>query len=238
MKQPLGVLVVHGFTGYRATVEGILPHLDQAELPHRMPCLRGHWTRPEDLIGVTARDWFDDVNKGLDDLLTEVDQAIVVGLSLGGILSLWLSMERARDLAGVVGVAPCLRFADPLAGLTPFIAPLIKFWPMPKAPKDVGYTAQNYPYFPTKTFGEFYELNRRIEQDLARVTSPLLLMHSQHDKTASPLSSQIIYDRVGSQDKELVWFDRSGHEMMMDRDRERVFELIMAFVRKRAGAIA
>lgn len=237
MKKPLGVLLLHGFTGMPETVNGLVPHLESAGLPYRMPAMRGHFTKPEDLVDVTWLDWVDDANVALKDLLTEVDQVVIVALSMGGLVALKLGMEHPERLAGLVLVAPALRFADPLTSLTPLLSMFAKYWPMPKAPKDCAYEAKNYAYFPTKTFSSFQDFARHIEVNLQRVKTPICLMHSKVDRTIQWISSQIIHDRVSSAEKELHWFERSGHEMMMDREKERVFELTMAFIGARKPAV-
>lgn len=237
MKKPLGVLLLHGFTGLPETVNGLVPHLEAAGLPYRMPALRGHFTRPEDLVGVTWRDWVDDAARALDELLTEVDKVVVVALSMGCLVALKLAMERPEPLSGLVLVAPALRFADPLTAFTPLLSMFAKFWPMPKPPKECAYEAKNYPYFPTRTFSSFQDFARHIEANLPLVKTPVCLMHSKTDRTIQWISSQIIHDRVASPEKELHWFERSGHEMMMDREQDRVFELTMAFIRSKTPAV-
>ncbi|HEY9854681.1 MAG TPA: alpha/beta fold hydrolase [Stenomitos sp.] len=237
MKKPLGVLLLHGFTGLPETVNGLVPHLEAEGLPYRMPAMRGHFTKPEDLVGVTWRDWVDDAAKALDDLFTEVDRVVIVALSMGCLVALKIAMERPQNLAGMVLVAPALRFADPLTAFTPLLSMVAKFWPMPKPPKECAYEAKNYPYFPTKTFASFQDFTRHIEVNLPQVQVPVCLMHSKTDKTIQWISSQIIHDRVASTDKALHWFEHSGHEMMMDREKERVFDLTMAFIRARTPAV-
>lgn len=230
MKRPLGVLLIHGFTGFAETVSGLVPHLEATGLPYRMPALRGHWTRPEDLVGVTYHDWVEDATSALDDLLTECEQAVVVGLSMGGLVALKLAMERPDHVRGVASVASALRFKDPLTNLTPLMARLFKFWPMPKAPKGVAYEAKNYPVFPTQAFVSLMDFTRHIEANLPRVQTPLLVLQSRVDQTVHPVAASIIFERAGSKEKEIHWFERSGHEMMMDREKDRVFDLILGFI--------
>lgn len=233
-KAPLGVLILHGYTGYRETVSGLVPYVEAAGLPYRMPALRGHWTRPEDLRGVKAQDWYDDARAAMDELLLECDRVVVVALSMGGLIALWLAMEAPERIAGVVSVASALRFQDPLAPLCGVIARIAPQWPMPKAPKDCAFgEAKNYPVFATDSFVAFYRLAKWVEANLARVKVPLLIMHSHRDRTIKPISAQILHDRVASTEKRLVWFERSGHEMMMDWDKEQVFEQTMEFIRSR-----
>ncbi|HEY9898272.1 MAG TPA: alpha/beta fold hydrolase [Pantanalinema sp.] len=239
MKQPIGVLLLHGFTGLPETVDGLIPHLKAAGIPFRMPAMRGHWTQPRDLVGVTAKDWLEDATAALDDLLVEAERVVLVGLSMGALITLQLAISREADLAGVVAVAPALRVADPLAPYCHLMAKVVPYWWMPPAPKGTAYgTAKNYAIFPTKAFVEFYELGREVETLLDKVKVPIRILVSKADKTIKPESSQVIYDRVGSTDKDLHWFERSGHEMMIDWEKDRVFDLIMDFVRTRQPAQA
>lgn len=101
----LGVLLLHGFTSGLRALDGLVPHLEAAGLPFRMPVLRGHGTRWEDLKGVTAADWHADAEAALLDLARDVDAVVVVGLSMGGLVALELAMNHPMRVAAVVPVA-------------------------------------------------------------------------------------------------------------------------------------
>jgi carboxylesterase len=45
------------------------------------------------------------------------------------------------------------------------------------------------------------------------------------------VSANIIHAGVSSPNRELLWYNKSGHEMMMDLEKEQVFEDIMEFVK-------
>lgn len=236
MKKPLGVLLLHGFTGLPETVNGLIPHLEAAGLPYRMPTMRGHFSHPKDMEGVTYPDWIMDASKAMDDLLNEVDKVVIVGLSMGGTVALELAMRRPQDLAGVVTVAAAIRFKDPLTALTPLLAKIFRYWMMPPAPKDCAYgEAKNYRYFPTKCFSSFADLCRHAEANVSKVTCPILILHSTVDQTIHPKSAQIIHDGVSSKEKDLKWFHRTGHEMMLDWEKDQVFADIMGFIKARTA---
>src|SRR6266542_6911051 len=101
----VGALILHGLTSSLDCVNALVPRMQRLGVPHRMPILRGHCTRPEDLVGVTWRDWVVDAEAALKDLLGEVDQAVVIGLSMGGLVALLLAIEHPHGLAGVVAIA-------------------------------------------------------------------------------------------------------------------------------------
>ena len=116
-EQPYGVLIVHGFTASLDCVSGIEAALKDSGLPIRMPVLRGHGAEsPEALRGVFWHDWVADAEAALKDLLTEVDKVIVVGHSMGGLVSRLQTIESRDDFWKLVSDQPfSLVKADPEA---------------------------------------------------------------------------------------------------------------------------
>jgi carboxylesterase len=234
----LGVLLLHGFSSSLDTVSGLCLHLVEAGLPYRMPVLRGHGSTPEALKGVRARDWIDDAATALDDLLVEVESAVVVGLSMGGLVALTLAMERNEHLAGVITVAAALRFRDPLAPLAQFLYPLVRRVKTPPVPPDETYVSTNYTWVPTRSFAELYQLGRHVERRLSEVHAPILVIGTRNDQVVRPESAEVIYQGVSSPEKQLRFFERSGHEMMQASERDDVFAAIMAFVEQLRAVLA
>lgn len=230
----LGVLLLHGFTSSLRTVDGLIPHLEAAGLPYRMPVLRGHGTRWEDLRGVTAEDWYADAEAALNDLGREVDAVAVVGLSMGGLVALELAMNHPRRVGAVVTVAAALRFKDPLTRLTPLLARVAPSWPSPESFNDptLRSRCENYPRFATDSFLSLYRYSTEMERRLGEVRSPLCVLQSKKDQVIAPVSANIIYERTGSDHREIHWFSRSGHEMMQDMEAEAVFSQIMEYLGK------
>ncbi len=229
---PLGVLVLHGFTSSLKAVDGLLPYLEKNGIPFEIPILRGHSTSFQDLAKTNFNDWFHDAEAAFLRLSQKVEHIIIVGLSMGGVLTLKLAMEHPQKIVGIVTVAAALKFSDPLAGLSPFISKIIPYWPSPKTFNDPNCAKQNtnYKWFSTKAFASLYKGSQAIEKNLSRVKAPLLIIHSRKDKTIPPHAAEILFEKVGSKQKELVWFEKSGHEMMQDLEAEAVFERIMKFV--------
>jgi carboxylesterase len=229
-----GVLLLHGFTSSVKTVSGLLPYLEKEGLPVEMPILRGHGKRPEFLIGVTYRDWINDAKAALDVLLERCDKVIVVGLSMGALVALELGMHYPEKIIAVVTVAPALRFTSPLAPLVPFLNHVLRYFPAPNAfvNKELSKESENYPRFPVSAFASLYEFTKAVEARLPCFDRPLLILQHRKNQVTHPKGATIIYDHVSSKQKEILWFEESGHEMMQDCEREAVFATIVEFVRK------
>lgn len=230
--EKIGVLLLHGFTSHTDTVSGLVPHLEAAGIPYEMPWLRGHGLHWKELRGVTARDWYVDAERALVSLAARVDRVVVVGLSMGGLVGLDLATRHPELIAGLCTVAAALRFADPLAGLTPLLAKIVPSWPSPNAFTDPNLAAgsRNYPRFPTETFGELLRYARDVEQRLGDVHVPIRVLHSKSDTVIAPVAANTIYERVGSLHREISWFEQSGHEMLQDLEADSVMADVMAFV--------
>lgn len=230
----IGVLLLHGFTSSLKAVDGFLPHLQKLNIPYKMPALRGHGTRFQDLTGVTYEDWYEDAERALLELSKTVDKVIVVGLSMGGLVTLRLAMNHPDKIAGIVTVAAALKFADPLAGFSKILAKFVPYWPGPKTfnDKKLAKNSSNYKWFPTKAFVSLYDFAKIVEKDLPKVKVPILIIHSKQDHVISPNATDIIYEKISSPYREIKWFYKSGHEMMQDMEAEEVFETMDEFIVK------
>lgn len=232
--EKVGVLLLHGFTSSVRTVDGLAPRLDSAGIPYRIPVLRGHGTRYQDMAGVKAQDWYEDAEAALLDLAKSVDRVVVIGLSMGGLVALNLGIRHPDKIAGVVTLAAALRFVDPLAPVAPALSSFVKSWPSPEAFRDksLKHTSQNYPKFMTESFGELLRYARATEARLPQFKVPICVLQSKRDQVVKPLAANVIYRDVGSEHREIHWFFKSGHEMGQDCEKDAVFDAAMAFVEK------
>jgi carboxylesterase len=243
MTAPLGCLILHGFTSSLDTVRALVPMAERLGLPYRMPVLRGHSTRPEDLRGVTWRDWFADAVAALRDLRSEASQVAVCGLSMGGLVALHVAAEYPDDVACVATIAAALRLSNQLVRVSPFMARIMRqrMWRgnVASGYADAALIANNtnYEMFPLDALVSLYRYGPIVEHLLPRVHAPLLVIHSHRDRVIKPLSAEIIYGRAGTQDKQLRWFERSGHEMLQDLEADAVVAAIAQFIREHQPAL-
>ena len=158
-KQPLGVVIVHGFTSGLDCVSPMQPPIEALGLPTCMPLLRGHGAAsPDALRGVIWQDWVDDAEAALQDLLTEVERAIIVGHSMGGLVTLTLAANHAGEdtLDSIIVVAPAAQMASPVAPGRPFsfLRPIVTRikrrhnMPPVRADKSLEKYDTNYPWAP------------------------------------------------------------------------------------------
>ncbi len=234
-KAQIGVLVLHGFTSHVDCVADLRHDLDKMKLPYRFPWLRGHGTKWEDLEGVTARDWYDDARAALLDLKKECKKVVVVGLSMGGLVALDLAAHHRQDVVGLVSIAGAMKFKDPLAFLSPAIAKAVRSWPSPNSYVDSELKEmrnRNYSTFPTDAFASLYRYGADVENRLSFVEAPSLVIATEKDQIVDLSAANTILNKLGSEQKELVVFKESGHEMLLDVEAAEVRKTIVRFLKK------
>ncbi|MCL7455549.1 MAG: alpha/beta fold hydrolase [Anaerolineae bacterium] len=240
----IGVLLIHGFPGSAAETRPMGEYLADRGLTVRCPLLPGHGTRPEDLIGVRWQAWAAEAEAALVDLQARCREVFVGGLSLGSLLTLWLGAGHA-EITGLVPMAPAVKIDSPLVPLTVALRHVIKYVPPAALPKgdlaDPKASDRIWCYDKTPMWGagEVYRLQREVLQALPEIRQPVLIFQGRLDTSVDPQAAQILYDRIGSADKELVWLEQSGHNLLVDAEREKVwarsYEWMMAHTEKAEG---
>ncbi|MDQ4144408.1 MAG: alpha/beta fold hydrolase [Actinomycetota bacterium] len=230
-----GALLVHGFTGSPQGMLALGQHLNQAGVTVVAPRLPGHGTSWEDLGTRTHEDWSGAVEEAFDDLVARCDEVFVVGLSFGASLSIDLAARRRGRVAGLVLLASYVITKDPRR----FFAPAIRFvlQSLPGVANDIADPEMReiaYDRIPTKAAYSMLQFTRRARRALPSVTCPTLIIHSRNDHTAHPDNAQVIYDELGTTDKEIVWLERSYHVITVDLEREQVYERTLAFIKENA----
>src|SRR5688572_17793273 len=84
-----GVLVLHGFTGNPSSMRQIADAMVDAGHHVELPRLPGHGTVVDDMIETGWTDWSATVEEAYQRLAARAGQVVVVGLSMGGSLTLW-----------------------------------------------------------------------------------------------------------------------------------------------------
>ena len=123
---PVGVLVLHGFTGSTQTVRDWAAHLAAAGLTVRAPLLAGHGGTWQDLAKTGWTDWYADASRAFASLSQRCSQVFVAGISMGGCLALRLAETQGSLVSGVVLVNPSLAADTPVIALAPVLKHVLK----------------------------------------------------------------------------------------------------------------
>ena len=227
-----GCLLVHGFTGTPREMRLLGDFLRSYEWTVLGIRLAGHATSPKDLNRCTWEDWLCSVEDGICLLKETCTKIFIIGLSMGGMLSM-IAAER-YDVDGLVAISAPYRL--PGEWRVKFI-PIIKlFVPMLGKGKSDWHDPANavghisYPGWPTASIPELAKVGKYMHESAPRVKVPALLVQSTHDGSVPEEHIHLHYKDLGSQDKSILIVQDSGHVVTLDTDRQIVFENIAQFV--------
>lgn len=234
----VGCLLVHGFTATPQEVKWlgeVLAHEGHSVLGIR---LAGHATHVADLARSRWHDWLASVEDGYHLLAGGCDKIIVLGLSLGGALSLLLSSR--FQVAGVVAMStPHQLPPDPrLRLLRPILRPLSAIYRFSKkGPSDwssleAKQARVQYDYRPLRAIVELDLILAEMRKVLPRLSLPVLFIHSKNDHFVPPEDMIANFELLGSKEKEMMWVEKSNHIITCDCDRDRVFSAATHFVKR------
>ena len=223
-----GILLLHGYTGSPTAVRPMGEYLASKGMRVVAPLLPGHGTTPDDL---NTRTWREVADAAADELYTlqgQCDRVFVGGLSMGGLLALYLG-ERCTGIAGLVPMAAAIYAKSPLRFLLPIIRRVVSTFPKSSDPKlsveDIECAKLMWGYHCEALHfaAEVLELMREVRIDLPKVHQPLLIFQGAHDKTVPMKAAWDIAEHSSSHDTELIVLPHSGHCLSVDGERDQVF---------------
>ena len=234
----VGVLVIHGFTGNPISMRGVADTMVAAGHHVEMPLLPGHGTVIEDMLDTTWADWSSEVAAAHARLADRVDDVVVMGLSMGGALTLWAGLH-LDDVAGLV----CINaVAVPLpAEMREMIAEMVADG-TEVAPAISGDIADpegsenGYDGTPLRPMLSFMNDGLAPMTDrYGELTMPLLVITSRQDHVVEPANSEHLAATHGGE-VEHVWLERSYHVATVDFDADEINRRAADFVARVAGA--
>jgi carboxylesterase len=230
---PVGVLVVHGFTGNPQSMRPLAEALAAAGCTVSLPLLPGHGTRVEDMLPTRWPDWSSAAEQAYDALAARCEAVCVAGLSMGGTLALWLA-SRHPEVRGIVLVNPLADGEAP--GVTATVEQLRALGEplVPGIGSDIaleGSVESAYPLTPVEPLLSLHGALADLRPALERITCPVLLLTSPADHVVEPVSSDLVAAAVQGP-VERVTLERSFHVATLDHDADLVERSAVDFVRR------
>lgn len=194
------------------------------------PQYKGHGVPPEELLSTGPEDWWKDVMDGYEFLKSEgYEQIAACGLSLGGVFSLKLG------------------YTVPIKGIVPMCAPMYikseetmyegvleyarnykKF--EGKTAEQIDAEMEEFKKTPMNTLKALQDLIADVREHVDMIYSPTFVVQARHDHMINTDSANIIYNEVETDDKQLKWYEESGHAITLDKERETLHEDVYQFL--------
>ncbi len=233
---PFGVLVLHGFTGSTATLRSLGERLAGAGFSVELPCLPGHGSNVEDLMATTWTDWSNAALAAYDELAKRCEHVALVGLSMGGALSV-LVAESHPEVVACVLVNPVVKPPphEIIDGLNQLLAAGVEtIESIGSDVKKEGVDTLSNDATPLACAKTLFEGLIGVQANLAHITMPVLLFSSREDHAVtSDNGDELEAMAVGPLER--VWLDDSYHVATMDNDQEFLEHTTLSFLKRVAG---
>lgn len=250
----LGVLLLHGLTGTAAEMAPVAEAL-RGKHPLWLARIAGHETSVADLAASSSEDWYASAVAGAEALLAVVPRIVVIGLSMGAMLTVRLAVDRRDAIAGVALLSPAIELGRPwlrrlkvpfdllasvdarVPPLQPWLARLV----MTKGGSDISDVEvrslhPGYRQVPLRALLNLMHLQRLAWNLAPGVTQPTLVMHAVNDHTCPLAGTERLFARLGSRAKRMVVLARSFHVVTVDCERDRVLAEVGTFLAELDGS--
>jgi carboxylesterase len=242
------VVLLPGLCGSELEM-GVIPRLlKQSGYSYAIPRIKGYSAH----TGITAyKNWIDEVEQFVIDLLETHTSVSLVGLSMGATLSLAVA-ARIPNIQSLSILSPVLIFDG---WSVPWYYPLLKVFYLigfrnwhykEKAPFGVknlemrkrikkavesnNISELGAAHLPARHLIESLKLINATKKDLSSISSDILIIHAIDDETASPKNPDLILKSISSETRRTIWLGNSYHIITVDNEREIVANETISFI--------
>lgn len=225
------VLLLHGFTGSTVDVRKLGKYLQERGYTCHAPLYKGHGLDPNELIQTGPEDWWQDVIDGYNFLREKgCEEIAVAGVSLGGVFSLKVGAE--LPVKGIISMCAPVHEKnrdDLYKRVLNYARGYKKF--EGKDEDQIELEMKVFEQTPMRSLKRLQQIIGKTRGNLNEITSPILVLQGCLDDPQYKASAQIIYKNVNTIDKQIKWYEHSGHIITLDKEREKVYEDVYTFLK-------
>lgn len=224
------VLLLHGFTGSTKDVKKLGQYLNKQGYTCHAPMYRGHGVSAEEILKYGAKYWWEDVTRGYHHLKElGYEEIAVVGISLGGVFTLKVGAE--FPVKGVVSMcAPIKRRSK--EGLFERLYNYAKVYKQfeGKDNEQIQKELVELEKLPRGAIDEIQKMIQHTSDEIEEIDAPTLVLQGKLDDSLYQESAPYIYDTVETDEKEIIWYQNSGHIITLGKERDKVYEDTLKFL--------
>jgi len=236
------VLLVNGFLGTPNNFADLPERIANADWRVRTMLLPGHGTSPRDLDRTSALELVQAVEDEAAELKEQYGRVVLLGHSMGGAICTIVAAEQQVD--GLILAAPYFSVTYHwYYGLEPEtwtdILGFANLW-LYKGQRlvqvrreEVRSKIQSYQWVSIRSLQTLTEIGREASAPatLGQVVCPVLLVHANGDRAASPNAAKRAVELMGTKSKRSVWLENSNHIVFWDNDREQATKEVLGFLK-------
>lgn len=226
----VGVLCIHGFSGGPYEVKPFTSYLrSHTDWIIEEPTLSGHGEALH-MSGFKAKHWLMDAELAFRSLAKKVDEVIVVGFSMGGIIALYLA--KRYKVKKLVLLSAAAKYVSPKQLVKDFkmLATEAYHHKLTNNELYLRYH-QKFNNVPLASTVEFMKLVRVVEPYYRHIQIPVYIVQGKLDGIVPYHTAQFLFDELASIDKVLYFSDNGKHHICFEEDCSEWFPQVLMFLK-------
>ncbi len=253
--------LIHGLTGTAREMGSIAQRLNKQGFSVAAPLLLNHDKSLSCLKRTSWKKIYSSIRNEFIKYAADYENIFVAGLSFGALIGILLAHEFPDKVKALNCFSPTLFFDGwgnpksrillPLVYKTPLKYRLYFKEEYPYGIKNERLRAKierfyksaslfdyskvhlyGYPVIPVSCMHQNGLLAKKVISILKEIKTPIQLLQAKNDDVTSPKNSYCIYNRVSSQEKEIVFLENSYHIITADQERDKVAQITVDFFKK------
>ncbi len=233
-KSHAAAVFLHGFLGGPQQFEFLLPIARECGYDPHALLLPGHGGNFRAFMNSNGNSWEAYVQAELDRLRGRYERLLLVGHSMGGLLSILAALRDARGICGIFAIALPLNLRVSHKGMQTnwkHVTGLGEADAYTQAARSscsvAGITLWNAPLMLPRVT-DLTRLSAKARRGLGGLRVPLTILHSLQDEWVSPRSLQTAKSRCFAK-PEIFLLSESGHFLYPEADRQQICDHFASF---------
>ncbi|MGZ3514714.1 MAG: alpha/beta hydrolase [Thermodesulfobacteriota bacterium] len=232
------LLIVHGLAEHSGRYMNLVNHLVPLGYAVHGFDHPGHGKSDGTRVYVERFEDYTDTIKVYFDRMRPAKPVFLVGHSMGGLIAALYLLDHQREMTGAVLSGPAVKVPGKITPTTVLVGKMFSAL-MPRfgllgldaegVSRDPA-VVQAYINDPLVHSGkitarlaaEMLKAMQHISAQASKITLPIMIVQGTADRLVDPAGARMLYDAVGSADKEIKIYEGFYHEVFNEPERERV----------------
>jgi len=230
-----GIVLLHGFLSSPQEMRPLGEFLHEKGFNVYSVRFKGHGTSYENLKDADMQSWLDSAEEAIAMMQLDCDDIFLCGISLGAAVALILG-AKLECIKGITAIAPPVSFINYTHsvvvndGVKGFIDKLLFKKDLRFVHAFCQYPKITYSKFTPESKVEMTKISDRMFSTLYHVKKPVFVMQSSRDHIVSSKSATLTYERIGYENKSLLYVNAQNHSIINSKESGFVFNMIKSFM--------
>lgn len=220
--EQIACLLIHGIAGGQYQVEKLKDYLKDSGIYAESITIKGHEKTKKELVSTKYYEWLVDAHVKYGQLEKQYSKIVVIGFSMGGLLS--INLAKRHDPLALV-LVNCPIFYVNLPGVYQNIRHDLKERDFRNVKRYLK--SENIPL---RTLWQFVKLLEHTKMQLPKVTCKTLILQCTDDDVVVPKSCDYLFEHIGSAKKQMKKYEEGGHHIFMEDIDTTIYEDIRDYI--------